>query len=177
MFRDLSRSAGVVLLSRLSAYQTHFHYFAPLFWPVSEHICAAQLPDHQPTPLLSPSALEPRQHAKPPHAILSDAVWTKLYRPLSGIVHGWVPTTFYPKSSCRNNSTVIVTFIVDIQTVAGRPTDGARAHNSYPIGCPHKLLCPVLRARIEKGDHGLRVWINARREIIAITITALTGKC
>jgi hypothetical protein len=95
---------------------------------------------------------------------------------LLGIIYGWVPTTSYLESSCRNNGTVIMAFSVDVQTVAGRPPDGARPHNSYPIGCPHKMLCPLLRARVEKRNRGLRAWSNAHREIVAIAITALTGK-
>jgi hypothetical protein len=38
------------------------------------------------------------------------------------------------------------------------------------------MLCPWLRAWIEKRDNGLRVRINDCSEIVAITITALTGK-
>jgi hypothetical protein len=38
------------------------------------------------------------------------------------------------------------------------------------------MLCPSLRARIEKRDNNLRLRINGRSEIVAITITALTGK-
>jgi hypothetical protein len=43
---------------------------------------------------------------------------------LLGIIYGWVPTTSYLESSCRNNGIVIMAFSVDVQTVAGRPPDG-----------------------------------------------------
>ena len=48
--------------------------------------------------------------------------------------------------------------------------------NAEPIGCPHKMLCPALCARIEQWHHGLCLGIKHCGEVVAIAITALAGQ-
>ena len=56
MFRDLSRPVCIVPISRLSALETCFQPLVQASSPLSERRSAAQLHDHQPIPLLTPSA-------------------------------------------------------------------------------------------------------------------------
>ena len=99
-----------------------------------------------------------------------------LSQALSRIICRWVPTTLEPQSPRFYNSTVIMACIVHVQAVAGGAACQSRAHNDELIGCPHKMLCPALCARIEQWHQGLRLGIKRCGEVVALAITALAGQ-
>src|SRR5215510_14962499 len=87
-----------------------------------------------------------------------------------------MPTTLEPQATRFHNSTVIMPFIVHVQAVAGGAACRGRAHNAEPIGCPRKMLCPALCARIEQWHQSLCLWIKCCGEVLAIAMTALAGQ-
>ena len=69
---------------------------------------------------------------------------------LSRIIYMRVLTTLEPQSPRFDNSTVIMAFVVHVRTIAGGVACRGCAYNAEPIGCPHKILCSALCARVEQ---------------------------
>jgi hypothetical protein len=87
-----------------------------------------------------------------------------------------MPTAANPKPTCALNRSIIMTFIIYIESIDCRTTNRSKTQNLLSIGRPDKMFIPSILSGIEKGYKFLCFGVKSFYEIITATIATMTGK-
>jgi hypothetical protein len=86
-----------------------------------------------------------------------------------------MPSPLNPKLSGTDDGFFLtIPFIVEPQAIAGCPTNNGCAQNFQAIGCPDKVLSPLLLTGVKERNFSASVWINSCCEVVVMSITTMT---